>query len=468
MEFIKASWHILEPSNEFSSGWHIEAVCDHLEAISNGDLKRLLINVPPGFMKSLTTNVFFPCWEWTRNPSLRYVCSSYSNKLTIRDNVKARYILESDWYQRHWGSIIDQNENNKEKFATKQRGFKLATSIGGATTGERGDRFIFDDPHNVAEGESDAKIHEASTYWREVAPTRLNSAVDSAMLVIMQRVSERDISSIIIEEELDTFTHLCLPMEYDPSRKCITEFKNFKFEDPRKKEGELLWEERFPRVSVERDKRKLGAYATAGQFQQTPIPRGDGLFKVENIKIVNGYPESIVSTVRGWDIAATDGNSKKGQKAAYTAGVKLGITKDGRLYVMDVKRFKKDPGQMQEEIRKTAVEDGLSVLQSIPQDPGASGKALKYSFLDILHGYPVHFSPESGSKETRALPIASQIEGGNLYMVKAHWNGAFMDELITFPVGKFKDQVDGLTRAYTKLISNRKKNDKIIGPSLIT
>lgn len=419
-------------------------------------------------MKSLTTNVFFPCWEWTTNPSLRYVCSSYSQKLTIRDNVKARYILESDWYKSHWGSLIDPNENNKEKFATKQRGFKLATSIGGATTGERGDRFLFDDPHNVAEGESDAKIAEAATYWREVAPTRLNSAIHSAMLVIMQRVSERDISSIIIEEELDNFIHLCLPMEYDPARHCTTYFKNFKFEDPRKKEGELLWEERFPRAVVERDKRKLGAYATAGQFQQTPIPRGDGLFKVENLKIVNGYPEGIVSVVRGWDIAATDGSTKKGRNSAYTAGVKLGITKDGRVYIMDVKRFRKDPGAMQEQIRRTAVEDGLSVLQSIPQDPGAAGKVLKYSFMDILHGYPVHFSPESGDKQTRALPIATQIEGGNVYMCKGDWNGAFRDELITFPVGKWSDQIDSLTRAYGKLISNRKKNDTIIGPSLIT
>lgn len=405
---------------------------------------------------SLTTNVFWPSWEWgpQKRPSLRYVCASYSQDLTHRDNRKTQNLVKSKWYQDLWGDqvTIDPNQDSKTRFDNMRTGFKIATSIGGLGTGERGDRFIVDDPHNIREGESEKKLKAALHWWREVVPTRLNNPIESAIIVIMQRVNERDVSGSILENELDGelgYTHLMLPMEYDPKRSCVVNRTGFK--DPRTEENELLWPERMPRRVVERDKKVMGSYASASQYQQNPSPRGEGIFKVNELKYVDIAPD-MAKTVRGWDLAATDKGERGGSGAAYTAGVKMGMDKEGRVYILHAKRFKKDAKGVEDEIKAAAISDGYLCDQDIPQDPGQAGKALKQSYAILLHGFNVYFSPESGNKEVRALPFAAQIEAGNVYMVRGNWNGDFLDELAVFPVGKFKDQVDACSRAYARLI----------------
>src|SRR5262249_30712929 len=151
-------------------------------------------------------------------------------------------------------------------------GFKVATSVGGLGTGERGDRFVIDDPHNVKEGESEAKREDALSWFSEGVPTRLNDPDKSAVDVVMQRLHARDVSGQIIPKELG-YEHLMLPMEFEPERRCVT---SIGFKDPRQEDGELLWPERMPRHVVDRDKKAMGSYAVAGQFQQRPSPREGG------------------------------------------------------------------------------------------------------------------------------------------------------------------------------------------------
>ena len=276
VEFVKQAWHVVEPSTEYVHGWHIDFICAHLMAVSHGEINRLLINVPPGTMKSMLTNVFWPAWEWTHDPSIRYLCTAHSQNLAIRDSTKMRRLITSEWYKQRWGDKVKLtgDQNQKTKFENTATGFREAVAFE-SMTGVRADRVILDDPHSVDSAISDLKREATLTTFREALPTRLSDPKSSAIICIMQRLHEQDVSGEIIEKNLG-YTHVMLPMRFDPNRKCITELG---YEDPREEEGELIFPARFPLEVVERDEAVMGPYATAGQFQQAPAPRGGGIVK---------------------------------------------------------------------------------------------------------------------------------------------------------------------------------------------
>lgn len=454
INFAEVMWPVIEPGRDFVRGWAIEAICEHLEAVSRGEIRKLLINVPPGLMKSLSTNVLWPAWEWgPRNrPDLRYIGASYSQDLTIRDNRRCRQIIESPMYQALWGDRVQlvSDQNAKVRYDTSKRGFKIATSIGGVATGERGDRFVIDDPHNVKTAESETKLEEVAQWFTEVVPTRVNDINLSAFVVIMQRVHERDVSGLILAQELG-YEHLELPMEYEPSRKCFT---GIGFEDPRTEEGELLFPERFDEVGVRDLKRTLsawgGQYAVSGQLQQRPTPRGGGMFKVDKEEVMRRALDVAPKggrPVRGWDIA---GSTRK--KSPFTASVRMKIVRD-TIYIEDVTRERKEIEEAEQHIEDTAREDRMAVDQDLPQDPGQSGKSQKRALAKRLAGLSFSFSPETGSKEDRAIPFASQWNAGNVVLIKGPWNDAYLAELSSFPRGEYKDQVDASSRAYARLLT---------------
>ena len=285
VEFTKQAWDIIEPGQAYTHGWHIDFMAAHLEAITDGvringsPYNRLLINVPPGHMKSMLL-MLWSCWEWgPRNmPHLRYICASHSIDIAIRDNQRARRLIESEWYQKHWGDRVKlhKDQNMKSKFENVHGGFRQAVAAGGIT-GLRGDRVLIDDPMSVDGAASEAVRESTNTWFLEALPTRLNSPINSAIIVIMQRLHEEDTSGVILEHNLG-YDHVMLPLEYDPDRAFATKLG---FEDPRQTSGEILFPERFPPSVVERDKKALGPYAVAGQFQQIPAPRGGGIIKRE-------------------------------------------------------------------------------------------------------------------------------------------------------------------------------------------
>jgi predicted phage terminase large subunit-like protein len=285
--FIKEAWSIIEPGQPYIHGWHIDFICAHLEAITRGEVRedgtpynRLLVNVPPGTMKSLLIGVFWPAWEWgpQNMPHMRYVCASHSQDLAVRDGLRMRRLIQSEWYQKRWGDRVQLtgDQNQKIKFENTETGFRQAAAAG-SITGSRGDRVIIDDPLSVDDAGSDAVRNSTNTWFLEAVPTRLNNPKTSAIIVIMQRLHEEDVSGIILEKQLG-YDHIMLPMRYDPSRAAPTALG---YEDPREIDGELLFPQRFPVEVVDRDERAMGPYASAGQFQQTPEPRGGGIIKRE-------------------------------------------------------------------------------------------------------------------------------------------------------------------------------------------
>lgn len=286
VEFIKEAWHVVEPGTPYIHNWHVDYLAAHLEAITDGveidgkPYNRLLINIPPGFSKSLILNVFWPAWEWgpKGQPHHRYVCAAHSQNLAIRDSTKMRRLIMSEWYQERWGHIVrmTKDQSAKTKFENTATGFREAIAAG-SITGSRGTRVLVDDPHSVEGANSDQMRATTIEWFLEAVPTRLNNPITSAIIVIMQRLHEEDVSGVILDKQLG-YDHIMLPMRYDPARSRPSLLG---YEDPREEEGELLFPERFPLDVVVRDERTMGPYAAAGQFQQSPEPRGGGIIKRE-------------------------------------------------------------------------------------------------------------------------------------------------------------------------------------------
>lgn len=451
-DFVRRAWHVLEPVHPFVGGWAVKAVCDALQAVTEGKIQNLLINIPPGCTKSMTTSVLWPAWEWgpRKLAHHRFINGSYEKGLATRDLVRCRDLLCSEWFQTRWPIKFKDDQDQKTYYENDSTGWRLATSVGGALTGYRGDRVVIDDPHDVKRAESELQRDEALRWWTEVVPTRLNDQDKSAKVLMMQRLHVNDLSGHSIRTEPDVWTKLILPMEYEPDRHC--ELPEINFSDPRTKEGQLLAPERFSRKAVDKLKRTLsskgGSYAVAGQLQQRPTPREGGLFHRSKAQIIDSAPDDIVRVVRGWDLAASTGKG-----SPYTVGVKLGVTNRRQFIVLDVIRFRGTPFDVEHKIKQTAILDGYGVKISIPQDPGQAGKSQKPYMAGVLMGYDVHFSPESGDKVQRAVPFSAQWEAGNVYLVRAPWNDAYIGELTEFgPSADFMDQGDATSRAFAHLI----------------
>jgi predicted phage terminase large subunit-like protein len=454
-DFIKLGWMILEPGRDFTPGWHIDAICDHLEAVTAGHINRLLINIPPGCMKSLTTDAFWPAWEWgPKNlATTRYVSASYSQDLTTRDNRRCRTLITSPWYQQLWGDRYQLvgDQNSKLRFDNDKMGFKIATSVGGLGAGERGDRFIIDDPHNTREAESNAKRSEAVLWFQETVPTRVSDPKRSSIIVVMQRLHESDISGIILEKDLG-YTHLCLPMEFEPDRKCFVEVTGF--EDPRTEENELLWPERMTRSVIERDKSVMGEYAVAGQFQQRPSPRGGGMFKRTWWRFyetghanrpfdVNEDPAVPVPAAFDWTVISVDAAFKSTAEGSRVGMVVVAGSGPFR-YVLDnitaPMSFSK------------TVENILKLLKKYPRclrvliEDKANGPAIVDTLRQKISGV-IPVNPEGG-KEARASALQPSVESGHWLLPEgAPWLDDFITEFAVFPSSAKNDQVDAISQA---------------------
>jgi len=284
--FLQNGWKYIDPA-PFSHGWPIEAVAEHLQAVVDGDIRRLIINIPPRCAKSSLTSVAFPAFTWaqrhnsyTSGPGVQFLHASYAQSLSLRDSTKCRRLIESPWYQSLWGDRFSLmgDQNTKTRFDNDKGGSRLSTSVGSSLTGEGGNIIVVDDPNAAQEAHSEATIATTIEWWDGALSTRLNNAKTGAFVVIQQRLGEEDLTGHILSKEVGEWTHLCLPMRFEPERSFIT---SIGWEDPRKEAGELLWPERFGEREVATLERQMGPWTAAGQLQQRPEPKGGGVIKRE-------------------------------------------------------------------------------------------------------------------------------------------------------------------------------------------
>lgn len=479
---------------EYEHNWHIDSMADHLTAVSLGHFNRLLINVPPGTMKSMTASVLWPSWEWGPfgHPSERYLTTSFKEDAVERDSRRMRDLVLSPWYQEHWPITLTRRAATS--FENTATGWREAQPFSSLTSWRAG-RLIIDDPHSVKMAESDAEREDSERTFRESATTRLSSPVYSAIVLIMQRLHDRDLSGVALAERFG-YQHVMFPMRFEVKRQCYTivrpswmsarvqptlarywprkgiwlpvseplepEDSHYRTEimkeepvrvfaqDKREEEGELLFPKRFPPDVVDRDEKAMGAVATAGQNQQRPMGRGGSLFQKRWFEVIKALPAGAVNggmAVRGWDLAGSVHST-----SPYSSGVRM-VLWNSAIYVTHVERFRGTPKEVEDSLHTWATLDGHGTHISLPQDPGQAGKAQVQAYVSRLHGWVVRYSPETGSKYQRAEPYAVQAEARNVKILQGPWNAEYLDELELFPRGQFADQVDASSRAYAYLIS---------------
>jgi len=283
VEFTKQAWHIIEPTAEFKDNWHIHTIAEHLEAVSAGEIDNLLVNVPPGCMKSILVSVMWPAWEWLINPSLRILGASYGEDLAVRDAQKSRDIITSEWYQARWSHVqIKRGSDQKTKYDLTERGWRMATSVGGRATGEHPDRKIVDDPHSAKQAQSDAERKTAVDWVGNTLSTR-GASRGANTVIVMQRLHEMDVSGFVLSELYEDYEHLFIPMRYESG--TAKKATSIGWKDPRTTEGSLLWPSLFPEKVLKKIETALGSYGTAGQMQQRPAPAGGGILKVNHFQL---------------------------------------------------------------------------------------------------------------------------------------------------------------------------------------
>lgn len=461
--FLKKAWHCIEPAIDYTTNWHIDAICEHLQAVTDGEIKRLLINMPPRNLKSVTATVMYPCWTWINNPYKRFISVSYSDSLSKRHNMDRRHIIQSPWYQNNWQDnfILKDDMNTQRKFGNDHEGFMMSTSINGTLTGDGGDIIILDDPHNPKKAESDAERQQALDFFTQTLPSRLNDKKSGAIIVIMQRLHEEDISGHILSKDLG-YTHLNLPAVAE--EKTIITFPKTGREVVREV-GDVLNPAREDKEELEQLKKDMGSYAFSGQYQQTPTPSGGGMAKkwwwrywkpkgvsLPPVRVKNEdgkyieieaieIPEKFDDMMQSWDMAF------KAKKDNDFVGCGIWKKKGADKFLVDLLKERLDFTQSVAAVRN--MKKKYPNIRKIVIEDKANGPAVITTLKHEITGI-IPYNPGSDSKEARAAACTPQIEAGNVYLPHPalyEWVDEYIDIWAKFPLVKHDEEVDITSQA---------------------
>lgn len=458
-EFVRQAWRTMEPGIPFVPSWHIQIICEHLEAITSGEIKRLLINIPPRHSKSTIVSVAYPCWEWIRRPQEKYLCASYSGSLAIRDNLKARRLVTSPWYQGRWGGIVKLtgDQNAKQRFENDRSGYRIATSVGGTATGEGGSRLILDDGISTQDAQSDA-VRASTLEWMDMAwSTRLNNPKLDAMIEVAQRSHQDDPSGHRLAQ--GGWEHVCIPAEFDGEVR-----KNRVFVDgydPRTMIGQLICPDRFGEKELTDLKKQLGEYGTAGQLQQLPAPAGGGILKTKHFQLwphdrpLPAFDYVVQSVDPAYTAKTTNDPTAFQAWGVFTHGEKRGAMlldcwadhlafPELRAKLIDewhsvYGKTDQRKGKKADILLIEAKASGLSLIQDLrqanlpatPYNPGSADKINRAHQASPILELDCLWIPESGKEQGK--PVT--------------WARDFIKEVESFPNGANDDQVDTMTQA---------------------
>lgn len=416
-----------------------KTVCDALDEfiikMINGERPVIVLGAPPQHGKSDIVSRYLPAYIFGNYPDLRIAGLSYGKDLASDMNRDVQRVMMSEEYDKLFPNTslnskrvvtveVEAKRNSETFEIIGRKGSYISQGVGGPLTGKKVDLGIIDDPIKNAKEALSGTVKNAVWNWY-VSTFKTRLSRNSGEIIMATRWATDDLSGKIIEKNKKAKV-LAFP--------AIDE------------NGNALVPELHPIDKLLETKDILGSYFWSAMYQQNPVPAEGGIFKPEKIEIIDALPHGI-KWIRGWDFAGT---TKK--TSDYTSGTKLGI-KDGITYIANVERFRGAPDEVEGRLRMTAELDGRDTLISLPQDPGQAGVYQKASFSRLLSGYNFEFSPESGDKVSRASPFASQVNVGNVKMLRGEWNAVFIDELRDFPNGEHDDMVDSTSRAYNKSAS---------------
>lgn len=439
--FFKIGWQFVDPE-KFVDDWHLKILCDHLQQVYEGKIPRLIINIPPRCAKSLIATVFFPVWCWVKRPEMKFLTGSYSREFASRDTVKSRYLIQSPWFQKLWGERFkfSSDQNQKTYYINTKQGERYSYSVNGALTGSGADIILVDDPINASNANSKVIRDSTNAWFSEALSTRLNNQQTGAIILIMQRLHQNDLTGYLLEKEKDKWFHLSLPMRFEGERKKY---------DKRRRERQIL-SKRFPNHVLIKLEDALGSYGTASQLQQRPVPREGGIVKLEWLEYYSELPK-VTQFDWSWDTAI-----KKGEHNDFSVGTFWAMCEDG-YYLIDMWRRKVEYPQLKNQVEvlgnsnnaaEILVEDkssGQQIIQDLRQSTN----------LPIIGMCPGKDMLQS--KEERLSLVSSLFEAGKVKFPKnKKWMKELIDELINFPNATHDDIVDSMSQYLSRKINKRK------------
>ncbi len=455
-EFIKGAWHTVEPKGEFMDNWHIDAICDVVQAVINDDnsMRNVIINIPPRHSKTRIVSDLLVPWVWIRDPWMRFLYASYAEDLSIISSRYCKAVLQSKWYQDRWADEYKLTAAKDKDITNNIAGYRRIKSVAAGVTGQGGHVIVADDVLKAQDAFSDQMRNGCNTWYDNAFSNRIEGGViaEGKRIIIMQRLHDNDLTGYILaNESVYKWYHLNLPVEYIPDKKCIIKLDGNKiFEDPRKKAGEILHPERFgkPEVDAERGK---GSYHFSSQYLQDPVPEGGGIVKADWIfkNIYHDNPtywyENCPKLIQSWDLSFSGGND-----ADYVVGQLWGQKKND-IYLIDQTRARMNfPATL-------AAITQMKMIWPRTQQIIIEKKANGQGIIDTLKGRVpgiIPYDPESKDKTERLSMVSWMIEAGHVHFPdpeKYSWVLDAIVEITRFPAAPYDDIVDALSQALKKM-----------------
>lgn len=447
VEYTRRVYSIVDPINPYKHNWHIDLICEYLNACEKGDIKRLIINIPPRFMKSITCSVAFSSWLLGHNPQERIVCVSYAHSLSVKMSRDTAAVMHTDWYNCVFPKTKLVTTNDK-LLETSERGSRQSTSTNAVLTGFGGNYIIVDDPLSLQMAQSIKERDKANT-WFDSLSTRLDDKKKGVIIVIMQRLHMNDVSGYLLDK--GGWEHLKIPLVAE--EKLIYHMGSVTKEV---EEGELLHPSMFGEEEVESAKRELKAYAFSGQYQQNPAPTGGGEFVKEWLQFYDG---KLDPTAYNCYIMVDPANTKK-TTSDYTAMIVIGLGADENIYILDMVRDRLNLREREDTLfalhKKYKPKGVIYEKYGLMVDTDAMREAMNhrnYRFVITEVGGTM-------SKNDRILRLQPFFYDGRIWLpeklIRANYEGKSVDlveefihqEYLTFPVGSHDDLVDCLSRFF--------------------
>lgn len=442
--FVQKCFYELNPSEKFINGMYIDLLCNQIQSMIEGENQKLIINLPPRYLKSVICSIALPAFILGHNPSAKIMCISYGEDLASKLATDCRTIMETDWYKElFFQTRIRGDRRSSMDFETTKHGGRFAVTISGGVTGRGADWIIIDDPLKPVEAFSDIQREKVNELYGNTVNSRLNDKNTGRILVVMQRLHAHDLSGFLFENDPD-FKSIVLPLIAVKDEEW--QIKNHitgKIVIYKRKKGELLHPEREGEKVVNSYRNSMSPFVFSAQYQQNPIPIGSGMIKQEWITTYQELPK-LSKIILSWDTA-----SKTTETNAYSACVVIGVGKDQKYYLLEVFRGRLDFPSLTRKVKELSdkYEGKMSGKIITLVENASSG----ISLCQTLKGKITNLIPVSckSSKEQRFDIVALKTEQGELLFPGQYepWFKSFEDEFLTFPRSLFKDQCDALSQA---------------------
>ena len=452
--FIAKAFQIVSPADSFLPNWHIDLLADHLMRCHRGEIKRLIITVPPRSLKSICASVAFPAWVLGKDPSRRIICASYSSELAAKLARDCKAVMESEFYRRIFPNTILKRAAELD-LETTRKGVRFATSVGGTLTGRGGNIVVIDDPMKPQEAMSEVKRLAVQQWYDGTLYSRLDSKKDDVIILVMQRLHVDDLVAHVLEKE--HWVHLDLPAIAECSQAfALGDGRRF-----HRKFGDVLHPEREPAAVLDAIKATIGSFNFSAQYQQRPAPEEGNLVKWSWFRTYDHLPAIGAEgrIIQSWDTA-----SKAGELNDYsvcTTWLKLGDD----YYLMDVTRERLEYPYLKKLV--VALARKFDAHTVVVEDKGSGTQLIQDLRRERIGIRPIGFKPDA-DKVTRMSNQSAKIEAGHVWLPReAPWLGDFKEEMLAFPYGRFDDQVDSVSQ-FIAWVEWKKRNTVRFGRAIGT